>query len=69
MSETTHLLLLRHGQSTWNSEGRWQGSADPPLSPLGLEQARTASRSLGAFDAMFSSDPPEKATMVLASKA
>lgn len=36
------LLLLRHGQSTWNAEGRWQGWADPPLSPLGEAQALAA---------------------------
>ena len=29
------VLLIRHGQSTWNAEGRWQGRADPPLSELG----------------------------------
>ena len=28
----TRLLLVRHGQSTWNAEGRWQGHSDPPLS-------------------------------------
>lgn len=38
----TSLLLLRHGQSTWNAEGRWQGWADAPLSPLGEQQARDA---------------------------
>lgn len=36
------LLLLRHGQSTWNAEARWQGWADPPLSPLGEAQSRAA---------------------------
>ena len=36
------LLLIRHGQSTWNAEQRWQGQADPPLSPLGERQARAA---------------------------
>lgn len=36
------LLLLRHGQSTWNAEGRWQGWADPPLSALGEVQAVAA---------------------------
>ncbi len=52
------LLLLRHGQSTWNDEGRWQGQADPPLSPLGEEQAaEAASRLAGAgFRAVASSD-------------
>lgn len=39
---TARVLLLRHGQSTWNAEGRWQGWADPPLTPLGEEQARDA---------------------------
>ncbi len=29
------LLLLRHGQSTWNAEQRWAGQADPPLSAEG----------------------------------
>jgi probable phosphoglycerate mutase len=38
----TRLLLLRHAQSTWNAEGRWQGLADPPLSPWGEEQATVA---------------------------
>jgi probable phosphoglycerate mutase len=36
------LLLVRHGQSTWNAEQRWQGQADPPLSPLGERQASAA---------------------------
>lgn len=43
------LLLVRHGQSTWNSEGRWQGQADPPLSALGEEQARDAAARLAGF--------------------
>lgn len=36
------VLLLRHGQSTWNAESRWQGQADPPLSPEGERQAGAA---------------------------
>ncbi len=36
------LLLLRHAQSTWNAEGRWQGHADPPLSPEGKQTAKAA---------------------------
>ena len=35
----SRLLLIRHGESTWNAEHRLQGQADPPLSPLGREQA------------------------------
>ena len=45
-----HLLLLRHGQSVWNAEGRWQGQADPPLSSLGEEQARDAAKRLATGD-------------------
>ncbi len=36
------LLLVRHGESTWNAVGRWQGWADPPLSDLGRAQAEAA---------------------------
>lgn len=39
---TTRVLLLRHGESTWNAQSRWQGHADPPLSPLGERQAAAA---------------------------
>ncbi|MCB0988696.1 MAG: histidine phosphatase family protein, partial [Acidimicrobiales bacterium] len=35
----TRILLVRHGESTWNADGRWQGQADPPLSDLGRSQA------------------------------
>ena len=37
---TNRLLLVRHGVTTWNREGRFQGHLDPPLDPIGLEQAR-----------------------------
>jgi probable phosphoglycerate mutase len=43
------LLLVRHGQSTWNAEQRWQGQADPPLSPLGERQAAAAAEAVAAF--------------------
>jgi probable phosphoglycerate mutase len=36
------LLLVRHGESTWNAVSRWQGQADPPLSPFGERQAEDA---------------------------
>jgi broad specificity phosphatase PhoE len=42
----TQLLLLRHGESTWNAEGRIQGQADPPLSELGRRQASALGRRL-----------------------
>jgi broad specificity phosphatase PhoE len=52
----TRILLLRHGQSVWNAAGRWQGRADPPLSPLGREQAQVASEALEGGAVIFSSD-------------
>jgi probable phosphoglycerate mutase len=50
------ILLVRHGQSVWNADGRWQGQADPPLSELGREQAVAAARALGMVDAIYASD-------------
>ena len=34
------VVLVRHGESTYVAEGRFQGQADPPLSELGRQQAR-----------------------------
>ena len=52
----TSLLLVRHGQSEWNAQGRWQGQADPPLSPLGEQQAVEATGRLDRVDAVWASD-------------
>lgn len=53
----TRLLLLRHAESEWNAEGRWQGLADPVLSERGRSDARTAAASLeGAVARIVSSD-------------
>ncbi len=38
------LLLIRHAQSTWNANGRWQGWADPPLTSFGRQEAHRAGR-------------------------
>jgi len=53
------LFLVRHGQSTWNAESRWQGQADPPLSELGEQQASAAAERLATgdpIDAVWASD-------------
>ena len=52
------LYLVRHGETDWNLENRFQGWADRPLSPSGEEQARELARSLRPvrFDAAYSSD-------------
>ncbi|HEV2480191.1 MAG TPA: 2,3-diphosphoglycerate-dependent phosphoglycerate mutase [Puia sp.] len=36
------LVLVRHGQSTWNLENRFTGETDIPLTALGREEARLA---------------------------
>jgi broad specificity phosphatase PhoE len=51
----TQLLLVRHGQSEWNADGRWQGQENPPLTDLGREQARRAARAVGAVDGVYAS--------------
>ncbi|PSP97202.1 hypothetical protein BRC89_12390 [Halobacteriales archaeon QS_4_70_19] len=38
----TTVLLLRHGETTWNRQGRIQGWAPTPLTERGHEQARRA---------------------------
>lgn len=58
-STTVALTLVRHGQSTWNVERRWQGTADPPLTALGRQQAAMAAAALakiGPFHGLWSSD-------------
>jgi broad specificity phosphatase PhoE len=52
----TRILLVRHGESTWNADGRWQGQADPPLSERGRQQAVDAASSIGTVDAIVTSD-------------
>lgn len=52
------LWLVRHGQTEWNLEGRYQGQADPPLNPRGLEEAAGAANFLAgrSIAALYSSD-------------
>jgi broad specificity phosphatase PhoE len=54
------LLLIRHGQSIANAEGRLQGQFDSPLSDLGRQQARALARRLSgegqSISAIYASD-------------
>lgn len=44
------LLLVRHGESTWNAQGRYQGRRDAPLSQRGALQADALSQRLATDD-------------------
>ena len=57
MSITT-IMLVRHGETAWNVEGRIQGHLDIPLNDVGLAQADAVGRRLRpqSFDAIYSSD-------------
>jgi broad specificity phosphatase PhoE len=54
----TKLLLVRHGETDWNAEGRLQGQTDRPLSDFGRRQARQLAEELESeeFRAIYSSD-------------
>ena len=43
------LILIRHGETEWNVEGRYQGQADPPLNSRGRRQALTLAHKLSAI--------------------
>lgn len=53
------LVLLRHGESTWNQENRFTGWTDVDLSERGVEEAHAAGRTLlregFTFDVAFTS--------------
>jgi broad specificity phosphatase PhoE len=54
----TRIHLVRHGETQWNRELRWQGHSDPPLNEQGREQARRLATALAStsFAAIYSSD-------------
>ena len=54
----TTFLLVRHGQTDWNVEGRYTGQADIPLNDTGRQQAREAARQMADSppEAVYSSD-------------
>lgn len=53
------LVLVRHGESTWNLENRFTGWTDVDLTPTGVDQAKNAGRLLKAegyeFDVAYTS--------------
>ena len=61
MEKVTTILFVRHGQTEWNANGRWQGHADVPLNETGRTQAAALAQRLAAqtewqIDALVASD-------------
>lgn len=54
----THIYLVRHGETAWNVEGRYQGQGNPALNERGREQAYRLAEALSgiSFDAAYTSD-------------
>jgi alpha-ribazole phosphatase len=54
----TELILIRHGETDWNVEGRYQGQSNVPLNEHGREQARRLAAKLRGVQvaAIYSSD-------------
>lgn len=54
----TQFLLIRHGRTAWNQQGRYQGHADPPLDASGRAQARRLATAFAdmRLNAIYSSD-------------
>ena len=58
MEPTTHLIIVRHGETVWNTEGRHQGHLDSELTEGGVQQAEALAHRLATekFTALYSSD-------------
>jgi probable phosphoglycerate mutase len=58
LAPDTHLLAIRHGETEWNSEGRFQGHLNSALNKQGLAQAEALGARLAAerFDLLLCSD-------------
>ena len=51
------LILIRHGETNWNKEGRWHGLTDIPINEEGRKQAREGAKALSGIkiDSVYTS--------------
>ncbi len=54
----TRIILVRHGETTWNIEGRYQGQEDTPLSERGLQQGHLLAEGLRNIPIDFAISSP-----------
>lgn len=54
---TSEIVLIRHGETDWNVERRYQGTSDRPLNELGEQQAQALAKSMRGeeWDAIIAS--------------
>lgn len=55
---STKLIIIRHGETVWNVEGKKQGQSDSPLTALGIKQAEALAQRLTreSFTRLYASD-------------
>ncbi len=54
----TELILIRHGETDWNYQDRFQGQQDSPLTPIGMAQAAAIAAHVAGLNvhALYASD-------------
>ncbi len=62
------LFLIRHGQTSWNLEGRYQGNNDIELNQVGIKQAKLAAKYLSRVEFANIYSSPLKRTLYTAEK-
>ena len=52
MFDNPELYILRHGETVWNRQGRYQGRKDSPLTKKGSQQAVSQRKFLNAIETL-----------------